>query len=482
MKKIWLLVCLFLLLPVYGQELPYSGTIELKNREDHYELEKLVTVPTKENGTCKTEYMIVSVDIAPTESAWIQGKEEKEYFSNISVYIAILTEDREISQEFLSYLNFDTHEQRLFWDHAGNPRADRAGESFGQNNPLTVENKYIEVTLNITDLKLSEYRCEGCDSDVASYVFIDMIRLKIVIDYSPSQKNIVEQCRESLEKYEEAQTYITAAQQYFEQQEFEKAKDEFQKAKDLFDEIGDTEKSNDMQEWIDKCTAYKVAKENFEEGIDLFEDAATTNDYQEAIDKYEEARSYFERARVEFDRAEDETKAKECETLIEQCDKEIDNLKGVGTLRGRLIYIMVAIAVVTGAGFLLKQLGKGKPPKQVVAKGMTLRVQNAETGEETTIQVEASDKIGKVRQLAATKLGVIPSDLLYNGKVCPPDWTVQECGLRDGAPVKIVPKGKEPPPEIDDRAEKLETLEQRYREGRISRELYETLKRKLETD
>ncbi|MBU7025632.1 MAG: hypothetical protein HXS48_01725 [Theionarchaea archaeon] len=484
MKKTWLIVCIFLFASVYGQDIPLSQTVELKNYEDHYELEKFVPIYQKEDGTCTTEYMVVSVDIAPKEYSLYQDKEMKEYFSNIFVYITISTEDGDTSEEFQSYLNFDTSEGRLFWDHAGQSRADRAGETFGQDNSLIVKDEYVEVTLALTQLNLSDYRCDGCDSDAASYIFIDLIRFKLVIDYSQSQKDSIEECQEDIERYGDAQEHITKAKENFQQGEFKKAKDEFQKAKDIFDEIGDTEKSDDMREQIDKCTTYQVATENFKDGMDLFEDAASTNDYQEAIDMYEQARSYFQRAKTEFDRAEDTNKSDECETMIDRCNDGIDDLKDVGTLRGRLIYIILAIVVMAVAGVVIKQLGKGKPPKQVT-KGITLKAKNAETGEETTIQVEATDKIGKVRQMAATNLGVIPSELLYNGKACPPDWTVQECGLRNGAVVTVVPRGAEPPrdeTEVYDRKEKLEKLEQRYREGRISKELYETLKRKLESD
>lgn len=485
MKKIWLIICIFVLVPVYGQELPFSETIELKNFEDHYNLEKIVPVYIKEDHTYKTENRVVSVEIAPQEYADIQGTYEKDYFCNIRVSLTLATTDGKSSQEFLSYLNFDTSQQRFFWDHAGYPTADRAGESFDQDNPLTVKDQYFKVTLTLTDVALGP-TCSDCDTDAASYIsFIDVIRFRLEITYSQSQLDALDEMQEDAEDYGDAQEYVTAAQQFFEQGEFEKAKDEFQKAKDILDEIGDTEKSDDMQEWIDKCISYQVATENFKDGMDLFEDAALTNDFQEAIDMYEQARSYFQRAKTEFDRAEDTNKSDECETMIDRCNDEIDNLKGVGTLRGRLIYIILAIVVMAVAGVVIKQLGKGKPPKQVT-KGITLKAKNAETGEETTIQVEATDKIGKVRQMAATSLGVIPSELLYNGKACPPDWTVQECGLRNGAVVTVVPRGAEPlrdeRTEVYNRKEKLEKLEQRYREGRISKELYETLKRKLESD
>jgi tetratricopeptide (TPR) repeat protein len=485
MKKLWLVICIFLLIPVYAQDLPLSETAELKTSDDHYGLEKIVTVYNKEGSTYTAENRAVSVTIAPQDYIEYQGQLLKEYFCDVLVSIVITTADGKTSQEFLSYLNFDPSQQSLIWDHAGYPTADRAGETFGENNSLTVEDQYLEVTLTLTHLTLSEYTCGHCDTDAASpIIFLDTLRLRVDVTYTQSQKDTVEQMQEDMEEYGDAQGYVTTAQQYFQQGEFDKARDEFQKAKDVFDQIGDTEKSDEMQEQIDKCLSYDAAAENLRDGMSTFEDASRTNDYQEAINKYEEARSYFQRAQTEFDKVEDTSKSDECETWIDRCNDEIDNLKGVGSLRERLIYIILAIAVIAGAGIVMKQLGKGKAPKE--AKGMTLTVVNAVTREETTLQVEQSDRIGKVRQAAGTHLGIVPSGLLYNGKECPPDWTVRECGLHTGAVVEVVPGGTEPAgvkeEELGDKKERLEKLQQMYKEGKIPRELYESLKRRLESE
>jgi tetratricopeptide (TPR) repeat protein len=492
LEMIWILVvCTVLIIPLSGQEFPFAETIDLKNYEDHYDLEKVVAIYIKEDSTYRTENRFVTVSIAPQDYCYAQGEYIKDYFCDILVLIEIKTEDEETSEEFLSYLNFEISEQRLFWDHAGNPTADRAGESLDEDNPLVVEDQYIKVTLQLMQLMPSEYNCGDCETDAATYLnFIDTIRFKLLIDYSQAQKDTIEEMGENREKYEDAQGHITLAQGYFQQGEFGKAKEEYQKAQDLFDEIGDTENSDDMQEWIDKCASYDVASENFKDGISSFEEAVATENYQEAIDTYEEAKSYFQRAQTEFDRAEDTAKSDECETWIDRCDDEIDNLKGVGTLRERLIYIIVAIVVVAGAGVLLKQLGKGKPAKPAAKRGLMLQVRNAQTGQVDSISVEPTDKIGKVRQRAATRLGMVASALLYNGRECPPDRTVRECGLADGAVIDVVPMGaaepsivkKKPEAPPDETREKLERLEQKYREGKISKELYENLKRKLESN
>ncbi len=481
MKKTSWIICMVLvtsLIPLSAQEPPFSGPVELKIFEDFYNLEKVVSVSVKVGNTYEIENRVVTVYLAPQEYCQYQGQEYKEYFCNIFVSIAISDTDGNISEEFQSYLNLEISKQRLFWDHAGYDRADRAGQDFGEDDPLVVEDDYIEVTLSLLHLTPSDYSCGNCETDATTYItFIDIIRFNLLIDYTQSQKDI-------LERYGDAWEYIPKAKEFFEKGEFEEAKDEFQKAKDYFDQIGDTEMSDEMQDEINKCSAYEAATDNLKEGEDMFLDAKSTNDYQEAIDKYEEAKMYFQRAKTEFERAGDEGKSDDCEDLINQCDDEIDNLRGVGTLREKLIYIVIAIGVIAGAGIVMRQLGKGrgKSPEKAAKKGISLRVQNAETGEETTITVERTDKVGKVRQLAATRLGMIPSALLHNGKVCPPDQTVEECGLRDGTAVQVVPRGMEMERPRDERAEKLERLEQRYREGKVSKELYESLKRKLEND
>ena len=491
MKKIWLILCIFLIVPVYGQDLPFSEITELKTYEDHYTVEKTVQVYIKENNSYKTENRIVSVNIAPQEFAYSQGQDIKDYFCHILVAITITKEDGKTSEDFLSYLNFDSSKRQLFWDHAGFSQADRAGESFSESRSLVVTDQDLKVTLSLMQFTLSPYSCSDCETDADSYiVFIDLIRFRLDIIYTQSQLDAIEGMQEDMEKYGDAQEYVAAAQQYFQQGDFEKAKNEFQKAKDTFDEIGDTENSDEMQEQINECISYKAAADNLKEGIRLFEEAANTSDYQVAINTFEEARSYFQRAKTEFDGVEDTNKSDECDSWIERCDDEIENLKGVGTLRERLIYIILAIVVVAGAGIFMKQLGKGKgkgkgKPAAPAARGISLKAVNAQTGQETMIEVQPTDRIGKVRQVAATNLGIVPSALLYNGKECPPDWSVKDCGLHDNAVVTVVPKGMEETKlygEKDDRAEKLEKLELRYKEGRISQELYESLKKKLESE
>ena len=492
MKKEYVLICVGILLSfstVQGSDLPFSETVELQNVEDHYDLEAfIVPIYIKEDHTYKTDTRVLTISIAPQDYCLYQNTEYKEYFCDILVKILINTSDGDTVTDFESYLNFDIKNQELFWDHAGYSRADRAGQVLDEDTSLTVKDDYVEVSLALTHLTPSAYNCADCKTDAESYInFLDTLRFRLDITYTQSQLDAIEDMQDTLSESQDAQQYIMQAQEYFQQQEFEKAREQYQEAKNIFEDIGDDENAQDMQEWIDKCLAYHSATENFTEGTQLFEEASRTNDYQEAMDKYEQARSYFQRAKTEFTRAEDDTQSDVCDTWIDRCNDEIDNLQGVGTLRSRLIYIILAIVVVAGAGILIKSLGKGRDKgkksgttqKTTAVKGLTLTVRNTASGQTTMIQVAPTDKIGKVRQIAATNLGIVPADLTYKGVPCPPASTVEECGLTSGSTVDLIPGGQEPSPEKAAQ-EKLEKLEQRYREGKISQELYESLKKKLQ--
>lgn len=487
MNRMWiLLVCVSVLIlsnPAYGEDIPFSEPIDIKVYEDHYDLQKSATIYIKENHTYNADTRIITVNISPQDYCIYQKKHLKDFFCDIMVSITISTVEEETTKEFLSYLNFDTEKQTLFWDHAGNSSADHAGKSFGENTQLTIKDEYIKVTLGLMQFMPSEYLCGSCETDAAGYIsFIDTIRVMLTIEYTQAQKDAIENMHNNAEKAQDAQAYITTAQNYFQQQEYQKAKQEFQNAKTIFDEIDDTENSQDMQQWIDKCAAYDKGVENFKEGTDLFEDAAGTTEYTEAIDLYEEAKSYFQRAKAEFDRAEDTNQSDQCDTWINRCDDEIENLQDVGILRNRLIYIIVGIAVVGAVAGVVKQFGTDKTKKPQGKKtkpGITLRARNTNTHQEVSLDVKPTDKMGKVQQMAATNLNMIPSGIFHKGRQCPPDRTVAECELADGSMVDVVPKSTESSVHKDNQ-EKLERLEQQYQEGKISKELYENLKRKLE--
>ena len=449
MKKkiifLWI-VLIFFLFPVSGDSLPYSEIAEFKTSDDQYT--KILTLPVfvTSGSTYVSEDRVIQIRISPGHFAACYDDEgylyeDKDIFFKVLVSIS-LSGARGVSQEFRSYLNHsldDCDEQawegHLFFDHADEVRADQAGKTFDSRNPLTVKDGFFVVTLSLMDVKKSNYGCENndeycldCETDAACIIFVDSLTVKVDISYSSTQL-------EYISLFEKASQHTASAQESFQAGEFDEAKSEFVEAQSFYDELGDEEKSQVMQEQIDMCIAYTTGQENMTEGIRLFQEASATDDYDEAIKIYEDALSYFEAAKAEFDEINSAQSA-ECQTMINQCNDEIENLKGVGRLRTRLLYFVVGIAVLGGAGVVYKQIQKGKGAKPP-ARGITLRVQHADTGKEVSISVERFDKIGKVRQLAGTKLGILPSDVLYNGKFVPPDQTVAEAGLSDGAVIKI---------------------------------------------
>lgn len=453
-KAIMFLGIILMLFPsITGESLLFSETIEFKSVDDQYN--QILTYPVwvKKGSTYESEDRSIHIIIGPRHFVACYGEdgsygEEKDYF--FEVLVSVMLNAQESFKDFESYLNHTLKDcdnyawkGHLFWDHAGETRADKAGTPFMPGTPLVVTDEYFEVTLRVLDVRTSNYYCTNndqncldCRSDAECFIFLDSLTLSLSIQYSSDQLNVVS-------SFDTASQHIESGRQFAETGEFEKAKAEYEKAKAIYDDIGDELKSQSVQAHIDDCDSYITGQKDFTDGMQLFQEAGDEDDYDKAIEKYEEARSHFEEAQSTFE-AVDSPQADECGTWIDRCDDEISNLEEVGTLRTRLVYIIVAIAGAAGAGLLIKQVGrgkgkkeKGKPPTEKV----TLTVQCAETGKTATITVGKSDRIGKVRQLAGTRLGIVPLALLYKGKACPPDKTVEECGLKNKSSVTITVKG-----------------------------------------
>jgi tetratricopeptide (TPR) repeat protein len=453
MKNVVLLTMFVLVLALPGLDssvaegsLPLLEAVELKKYDDHYMQGFPLPVLVKKDSTYEIEDRMVQIQIRPQKyRVYQKGGQmygEKDYFLKVLVSIVLGDEDNP-SKEFKSYLNFEVcpgDEGRLFWDHAGEDTADNAGRTFDQDHPLTVHDTYIKVTVKVTGFSGSLYPCTlgydlYCESDSDCLYYMDTLTLLVTVEYTPGQKELQS-------SFEDANEYIQSANEYSAAGEFEKAKEEYEKAKAIYEEESDIEKADDVKEQIDFCDSYITGQEQLDEGMKLFKEAVDTEDYKEAIEKYEKARSYFERAKKEFDDVEDTAFSDMCQDQIDKCDDEIENLESVGALRNRLLYIIVIIVVIAGVGIGYNWLKKGKPQK---AQGMMmLVVENTETGKTAVIHVSPFDKIGKVRQKAGTQLGIVPYEFVYQEKTCPPDQTVEECGLTDGDVAHIVPTRTKP--------------------------------------
>ncbi|KYK38070.1 MAG: hypothetical protein AYK18_08145 [Theionarchaea archaeon DG-70] len=494
MKKavmVFVSILLMLLPAVQGPALSYSKTIKIDDFDDEFAHAFNFPVYVQEGSTFRTEDRMVRVAISPRERMmWESGEgiyEDVNFFFKVSVSVTLSDAKGTVSEDFSSYLNCeivdcDTNawEGRLFWDKAGEEKADYAGKTFDKTTPLIVEDQYFKVTLNLVDFKKSaDYYCHPdyfyyCLSDSECLAFLDSLVLRLGIDYSSSQNQLLTSYEDQQLQLENALQYEGIADEYFQAGKFQEAKTEYEKAIAIYDQGGEESKCDGIQEQIDLCNSFLDAQEIMRKGMQSFQEAAATDNYDEAIKEYENARSYFENAKAKFDEI-DAAQSTECQMWINKCDDEIGNLEGVGRLRSRLIIIVLVIALVAVAGMVISRITKGKAPIAAKEEVLVLRVLDSQTKKEVNVEVKPSDRIGKVRQLIATKLGVLPLQILYNQEPCPPGKTVKECGLKDGARVEILTERK-----LKSREEKLQRLEERYREGKISSELYESLKKKLE--
>jgi tetratricopeptide (TPR) repeat protein len=435
-----------------GVKLPFSRTISLQDFDDNYSQAFTLPVYVEKDGAYKPEDRVIRIAISPQERLLWEDEEglweEKDFFFKVLVSISLSDMKGTISKDFRGYINCelvdceDWYNGRLFWDQAGQERADWAGKLFNQSNPLILRDQYFEVTLNLVNFKKSDWSCDPADDWEQYYnapyycisdkciILLDSLTLQLAIDYSSNQRNVITQ-------HEKASQHVMEADEYFKEGEFAKARTEYEQAESIYSQIG--EDSSSIQEKIELCDSHLVAYESLQEGMRIFEEATGIEEYQEAIEKFEEARSLFEKAKNEFDEVGD-TSSVECQSWIDKCNDEISNLEGVGRLRTRLIYIIIAIVLLASAGFIIKQIKRENPHEAVMKESITIRVKHAEAEQEVSLQVSKSEKIGRIRQMAGTKLGIVPSDLWYKGKSCPPDKTVDQCGIENEAVLEIKSK------------------------------------------
>ncbi len=355
---------------VQSSGLPFSQAIKIEDYDDYYAQAFTFPIYVQEGSSWRSEDRMIRVAISPRERMvwedWEGKYENKNYFFKVMISITLSDSKGIVSKDFKSYLNCEfaihdpkTWKGRLFWDHAGEDRADLAGKTFDSASPLTVTDRYFDVTLHLIDFKKSDYSCDtrtlsdskgivskdfNCVSDADCLVLIDTLTLRLTIDYSSTQKRI-----HTASQHEES------ANAFFQAGDYAKAKDEYKLAASIYSQVGAEPKSIMIRKQIDVC-------DWMSEGLRLLQEASDTEDYKEAIEKYKEARSYFEKARTELEGI-GAAQSSECQILIDKCNDEINNLEGIGRLRNRLIYLILAIFAVIGASRILRYLGKKKAPR-----------------------------------------------------------------------------------------------------------------------
>ncbi|MBU7009319.1 MAG: SHOCT domain-containing protein [Theionarchaea archaeon] len=406
-----LLLCL---VPTAAQpELPFSETIEIKNFDDQYSLDLILPVYVKKESTYEIEERMVQIRIGPKDYARIAVGNE-DYFLKVLVSVTLSDIRGTVSEDFESYLNCELENcdetfrtEQLFWDHTGEERADRAGEPFEENLPLVVRDKYVEVTVRLVsylaplNVHSCDSRTEYCESDVECVLYLWGMTLQVTVDYSSTQASYQSSLEEAsdcisrgdgfreagefekaVSEYEKAQAvygklgdtlrsnalqeqidqinlekaeaYGVSGDTFLEAGEFDKALVEYEKAEEIYATIGDEENLDSIKGLIEMCRLYQEAEEALQGSIQAFEEAETAENKWRALAIYRKARSHFADAKIMFDQLEDSEKLEECNDWINRCDTEIERITAteIGEPSISLVWY-TALAIGIGVGMVV---------------------------------------------------------------------------------------------------------------------------------
>ncbi len=425
MKKMMMLFGVMLLIStVSGSNVPFSETVSIQSIEDQYTLEYTIPVYVNRGSTYEIEDRMIYILIGPQICiSW------RDSFLTVQVSIDI-TDSAKTTADFHSYLSCNLEncdvtamEGNLYWDHAGQERADLAGELFTEDSPLVVSDGYCKVAVLPKNFLTDEYPSSvfiisafvpDYESDLECPIPLIGLTLEIIIDYSEDQASCVKRFEEAsahhtsadnyfqegdldeaLSEYEEAKSiydqlgdmvrsnavqeqietvkllkaseYMARGDQFFAEGKFDNALMEYEKAKEIYDAIGDREQSSTVENIIEKCQYYRTATEDLKKGIELFRKAEGAEYERKMIEGYEEAKSYFEEAQTKFGQVEDSEKAAECTTWINRCTTELEKLQEVeegDQPSGAEFLYSVLILVVVGVGaVIIMVILKYKPKK-----------------------------------------------------------------------------------------------------------------------
>ena len=428
-ENVVLLGIIVLLASVSAQEFPVTETVSIIERGDHYAHDFTLPVYVRRGVTYEMEERMITVTIEPQVWSWEYNGILWQYdFSKVHVFIAIMDSRGRITSDFESYLNCSLKDcdhtipqTFLFWDHAGEERADKAGEIFEGDTPVVVKDEYCEVTVTLVGFLESFWPCDpvvkDCESDSECITFLRALTVEVVVDYSTTYRafaELLERATDHVERgdasleakdydearseYEKAKTiydnmgdtlrsgmvyekvvevdlliasaYMALGEEFFEAGEYDKALQEYEKAKEIYSAVNDMELLGAVEEMIKTCESYRAATENLEKGKEVFGEAKHTRDKEEAIKKYEEAKLYFETARAKFSELGDVEKSDECTTWIYQCDTELDMFSGTERAMEpeepvssyNIVWIAGIIGVAVVLGLLYKFVRASKVP------------------------------------------------------------------------------------------------------------------------
>jgi tetratricopeptide (TPR) repeat protein len=383
-----LIVCGVLILTVMTSqnELPFTETVSLNEPPDQYSSEVVTAIYLKKGTTYECENHTVRIDIIPQlwDSAF-DMRSYKDVFFKVLVAVTMTDAEGKITADFVSYLNCTqtdcddvTSPFVLVWDHAGEMRADKAGEVFDEQNPVIVSDAYYTATIRLVQFLQNPWflkpwllvgECgEPCISDVECVQPLRGLTLQVRVDYTQSYlqlqtlfeeaaakitraDELAEQgsLEEAAEQYLKAEAvyerlgddvrgaalrgkihelYSTLAEGYeargdgfFQSKDFAGAVPEYEKARDLYVAMDMTGMVADIEKKIERCNLYQNANAEYDKGLELLTEARNAATQEESLSRYREAREKFEEALNSFLILGDQDKVEKCTGWIDLCDK-----------------------------------------------------------------------------------------------------------------------------------------------------------------
>jgi hypothetical protein len=110
----------------------------------------------------------------------------------------------------------------------------------------------------------------------------------------------------------------------------------------MYKSVGNTEKGETCQEYIDQCTTKLEEADLKSEADELFNEAVTYMDQEQ----YEQAKTTFQEALVKYEELGDQSRAETCTQNIALCDAEMKDEgqdQDGGTCTGTILLVLLCI-------------------------------------------------------------------------------------------------------------------------------------------
>ncbi|MGC1120558.1 MAG: hypothetical protein WBA22_05645 [Candidatus Methanofastidiosia archaeon] len=408
-----LIVCGVLILTVMTSqnEVPFTETVSLNEPPDQYSSEVVTAVYLKKGTTYEREDHIVRIDINP--QLWdsgFDGRSYKDVFFKVLVAVTMTDAQGRVTADFLSYLNCTrtdctdvTSAFFLVWDHAGEKRADKAGEVFDEQDPVVISDACCTATIRLVQFLENPWflfgECgEPCISDAECVQPLRGLTLQISVDYTQSylqlQTSLEEAAtkttradelaeqgslEEAVEQYEKAEAvyeqlgdgvrsadirrkicelysalaeeHVARGDEFFQSEDFAGAESEYEKARELYETMDMTDMVADIEKKIERCNLYQNANTEYDRGLELLTEARNAANQEESLSRYREARERFKRALNSFLILGDEDKVEKCTSWIDLCDTRTGSpFEGEGKEQTRPIYFGYWLIALIGGG------------------------------------------------------------------------------------------------------------------------------------